>query len=411
MRYRLRSATIAAVAAWLVLLVTSRSAGAYDQFGNGCGNCHNITQGTTLHTLHQNSNLVTSAANRCQLCHIQTPGNEGGPVWTFRSRGNNNAPTTPSNRGCAGCHGAETVPPEKGPANDPAPGGPTTISSGYGLRQHHLNLRTPAYPAGVQVCATPGCHGASPNPLKESDKPVYYGRPDVVPTDPCNKDGKEKNWGGAYPGLDNDGDLLYDALDPDCQSGTCQATVAAKPGTATMCEGGQLTLSDNGSSCSNGNTPIFDWWKGPANGPTSTHLGTGSTWLLQGLTAGSYQYDLAVNCGACSGSLGLNLIQVTVASPPGVIPRLLATKEPNLVDARLRWTADANAGLYRVYSVDQKADLPPRGSNALATMRCFTPDGSTVTCLHAACINDGIALHHYQVVGTCKGDPTVEGPN
>ena len=96
---------------------------------------------------------------------------------------------------------------------------------------------------------------------------------------------------------------------------------------------------------------------------------------------------------------------------PEKIPRLLAVKEPNRADARFSWDLDGNAALYRVYSVDAKVDLPPRGDNLAATMRCDTPDGVTSTCVHIDAVPDPQSKLFYQVVGACPANLANEGPN
>ncbi|MBI4168497.1 MAG: hypothetical protein HY510_01015 [Acidobacteria bacterium] len=75
------------------------------------------------------------------------------------------------------------------------------------------------------MCST--CHGSDPVPPPESRSHAYYSLTDVLQKDPCNTDGKEDFWNrstGAPDsgGLDNDGDLLYDALtDTDCGAVAC----------------------------------------------------------------------------------------------------------------------------------------------------------------------------------------------
>jgi hypothetical protein len=107
--------------------------------------------------------------------------------------------------GCIGCHGQ----------------GQNT-NAGAGLRLHHTNAGVGPGPSDFLQCVN--CH-FDPDPLPENTPPPYYGRDDVDPTDPCNSDGLEDFPGPpANPpgdedtvGLDNDGDLLYDAADPDCE--------------------------------------------------------------------------------------------------------------------------------------------------------------------------------------------------
>ena len=101
---------------------------------------------------------------------------------------------------CVGCHGRSE-------------GGPPTA---MGLRQHHDN-------SGVTLCR--GCHGdanpANATPVGEDIMPPYYFTPDAnhpnKPTDACDINLTESAV-AVGQGLDNDGDLLYDANDPDCAS-------------------------------------------------------------------------------------------------------------------------------------------------------------------------------------------------
>ena len=96
---------------------------------------------------------------------------------------------------------------------------------------------------------------------------------------------------------------------------------------------------------------------------------------------------------------------------PEKILRLLAVKELNPDDARFWWELDGTAALYRVYSVDAKGDMPPRGDNLAATMRCDTTDGITDTCVHIDAVPDPQLKLFYQVVGACPANLDNEGPN
>lgn len=145
-----------------------------------------------LHDLH-----VSQITGTCDLCHTST-----GDVPLTYSSGN------VEGEGCRGCHGRN-------------PGAAANFNWGAGLRLHHANAGAPADQDGL-VCAD--CHQNDPAPamvLPEDTMPVYYARADVNSKDACNADGTE-DWGSPFNepaatpdgvGLDNDGDLLYDADD------------------------------------------------------------------------------------------------------------------------------------------------------------------------------------------------------
>jgi hypothetical protein len=200
-----------------LLFVFAGSAGAYAQYhpgdsasvGDGCYQCHGWDNDANpawvatselgfrnggfdsrgpLHDLH-----VSQITGNCDLCHINT----GDVPYTYTSG-------EVDGQGCRGCHGTD-------------PGGAANFDWGAGLRLHHANAGAPA-DLDFLVCAN--CH-SDPAPQPEDTVPVYYLRADVNAMDPCNADGTE-DWGGLFGdppstpdgfGLDNDGDLLYDAAD------------------------------------------------------------------------------------------------------------------------------------------------------------------------------------------------------
>jgi hypothetical protein len=122
------------------------------------------------------------------------------------------------------------------------------------LRQHHWNANivvpTANGDVSTQVCAT--CHlDANPTafiPVGENTPPPYYFTPDPnhpnKPSDPCSPNGEE-DFAGTPLGLNNDGDLDYDAADLDCQP-AADADIVVAPlaldfGTITV--GTTLTLT------------------------------------------------------------------------------------------------------------------------------------------------------------------------
>jgi hypothetical protein len=219
----------AAVVALLGLAISIRDTGAYDTYSDGstsvkCAQCHENALGGfqsrgPLHDAHN-----ASATNTCTKCHAQ----QGDiPVTSM----------------CAGCHGQ-----------------PNT--AGAGLRKHHALAGAPADGDGL-FCAD--CH-SDPAPDLESAAPPYYGQADVMQTSPCNADGTEDFWSfvtGAPDGkgLDNDGDLLVDALDPDCAPPTCidqDGDGYGNPGHASCPNGAAQDCNDASAAAYPGAVEIYD---------------------------------------------------------------------------------------------------------------------------------------------------------
>lgn len=119
--------------------------------------------------------------------------------------------------GCMGCHGRDY-----GETISSNYQGLSIVgkakNSGVGLRQHHAI-------SGINVCA--GCHGGDPTPYPENvidpglgNTTHYYFRGDVglggQPVDPSNNEISANTYSRqSGPGLDNDGDDLYNMADPD----------------------------------------------------------------------------------------------------------------------------------------------------------------------------------------------------
>lgn len=176
------------IVALAALVIWLPHASAYERYNGGCQNCHGaFTDGTSTkgsvfpsdnkHAMHRaSSNMNTD----CDLCHTSGDGRD---PWIGSSDGTVDTP----GMGCIGCHEAA------------------------GLRAHHLD-------AGVSTCLT--CHPSDPTPPAESVPPPYYGSVDTNADNSCNTvmaAEVNENWTvGDFVGLDNDGDGLYDANDPDC---------------------------------------------------------------------------------------------------------------------------------------------------------------------------------------------------
>ena len=214
---------------------TARAFPAYSKPDTGegwCKGCHgdfldsdyvSRTDGTNwgnLHNLHRFVMMAEdSPANKCATCHLVI-GQK--PVWTNLSLGN--GVWDPIS--CMGCHGRYEDRHDEH-EDFSADNGIDTHGMGAGLRQHHWN-------SGVTRCA--GCHeDADPadfTTASEDVQPPYYFSPDPVfykkPTDSCNLNGEE-DYAGILFGLDNDGDGLYDAIDPDCTPSSGKVTICHFP--------------------------------------------------------------------------------------------------------------------------------------------------------------------------------------
>jgi len=191
---------------------------------------------TSLHVGHR-AGMLNRDCNTCHLGDFSTRY----PVSLNASNGGTGFEPI----SCVGCHGR----PEDrntGPLGNP--------QIGAGLRQHHTN-------AGAAFCG--GCHSdndpATFTPVGESAAPSYYFTPDGAhpdkPTDPCNANsgsiGQESVFGTI--GLDNDGDLLYDGNDPDCQP----CTVDADCDDGVFCNGAETCDTATGI-CQAGTPPDCD---------------------------------------------------------------------------------------------------------------------------------------------------------
>jgi len=190
------------------LAVLIPAARAYEQYSvsrtaGSCADCHGdfraapyvslkgAAGGTWTGNLHD-THRTTMLSGDCTACHSAGP---RFPVLLSSS-----ASAAPFNASCLGCHGRVEG---------------SSGLSGRGLRQHHQG-------AGVTDCLA--CHADSDptgfSVVAESVAPPLYitnaSHPNL-PKDPCNPPPLfPENFAGTTLGLDNDGNLLYDAADPAC---------------------------------------------------------------------------------------------------------------------------------------------------------------------------------------------------
>lgn len=188
-----------------ILMIWASDVLAWEEFADGCDNCHGsftanpydppsggANWSNSLHNIHQGM-----VSNDCNTCHTDTgnPGDPQPPVFTESSTGGAGLATI----SCVGCHGRDQDM------------GQTTASGiaqrGAGLRQLH---------EGIRNCG--GCHDDQTGytPVGENILPNYYANPGTghpnIPSSSCNGE----NFAGSATGLDNDGNGLYDVADPNC---------------------------------------------------------------------------------------------------------------------------------------------------------------------------------------------------
>jgi PKD repeat protein len=229
-----------------------------------CSDCHPGFAGgrsDVTHALHTGgSDPVTT---NCDLCHTGSGRDNPLTMWSTGD--------ADDGQGCAGCHGrdyGETVGADY--RGFPITGLPK--SSGYGLRRHHANN-------GITQCES--CHGVvAIEP--ENVSPAYYARADVSlggsPMNPCTNEDTANDADAL--GLDNDGDLLYDADDADCLEPQPPVADANGPYAASINVSPVVQFDGSGSSDPDGTIVAFDWDFGDGNtgtgvSPTHTYTATG----------------------------------------------------------------------------------------------------------------------------------------
>ena len=196
--------------ALIALAVVAPEAGAYKFWSSNvnatgsCASCHagfretspyvspkGGSWGASLHDVH--TDTIMGGLGDCDACH----GGAGITAVRMVNLSSSGAAADGVNAiSCDGCHGRL----QDGTVG--AAGG-----WGAGLRQHHNN-------AGITDCLD--CHADSDpaafTPVGENIVPAWYA---TFSLDPANLTGRGENFAGATTGLDNDGDLIYDAADPD----------------------------------------------------------------------------------------------------------------------------------------------------------------------------------------------------
>src|SRR5512146_2893959 len=239
---------------------------AYQRYNSGCQSCHGaftdstsprgtVFPSSSKHEMHRAS---TAMATNCSLCH--TSGDNRDPYL-----GSSDGTASNTGLGCTGCHNAA------------------------GLRAHHAAN-------GVTVCA--GCHGTG-TASAENVKPPYYGTIDTKANNSCNavaQSNINENWSiGDFKGLDNDGDNLYDASDPNCQSVPAGAMSVSPAGglSSSGAQGGSFSPASTSYTLTNTGGTSINWTA--AKTQSWVTLSTASGTLAAGATA---TVAVSINSGA-----------------------------------------------------------------------------------------------------------------
>ena len=196
---------------------------------------------------------------------------------------------------CVGCHGRD------------ADAGGDSVSPGLarGLRQHHEF-------SGITGCAN--CHADATGPVGvgEDILPSLYVS---VGLDSC--DGSEEQFSSNTISLDNDGDGLTDAADPDCNT----APVADAGPNQTVNVGDTVTLNGSGSTDADTDPLTFSWTLDTPMGSTAT-LAAGTTVSPTFVpdVSGTFTVTLVVNDGTEDSTPDAVLItaETVVANTPPV---------------------------------------------------------------------------------------------
>ncbi|MBI5510963.1 MAG: hypothetical protein HY903_19555 [Deltaproteobacteria bacterium] len=184
------------------IALSARQSSAYATYSGGadgsCMGCHGSFDadqeewgGVSLHKVHRDPAFMGTA---CPLCHQSS---------NYRTTLLKLSAGTVYNMGlgCSGCHPSSGLIGPHGGSGSSCALGPTDChGSGWASSGFPENQRSWMFP--------------------------YFGTPDTKLGDPCDlgSPGGE-DWNGDGKGLDNDGDGLYDAADPDC----CDKTVEVCP--------------------------------------------------------------------------------------------------------------------------------------------------------------------------------------
>lgn len=271
----------------LCMSVWAPSAFAFEGFDDGggaglpaCAVCHgDIANKGPDHDTH-----ATLSNDDCGSCHDGVQGRDNTPLDN-----------------CVRCHGRD------------ADAGGDNISTGVGrgLRLHHVTV-------GAAACGN--CHSDATGPVGVGEHVLPSFFPQALGgagIDSC--DGSEEQFASSSVSLDNDGDGLTDAADPDCGPANTVPTANAGPD-QTVNVGDTVTLDGSGSSDADGDTLTFSWSLSVPAGSTATMSGatTVSPTFVPDVD-GDYTATLVVNDGmddSAADSVVITAATVVVNTPP-----------------------------------------------------------------------------------------------
>ena len=201
----------------VLLILFSSSAFSYPTY-DGCQRCHGKFEEGTYISKKDDSNWGNNlmdahevfVSGNCNACHKS--GSKGEVFLNFSK-------DSTFTMSCMGCHGrVEDI---NNSCSSASGGMEVNCGSGVGLRRHH------EAEVGAGTCNSSSCHSSNPTPVGEDVAPFNYGKSGITIVDSCDADGTESKFGAT--GLDNDGDVLTDGNDPDCQ--IVSNTPPTRPGT------------------------------------------------------------------------------------------------------------------------------------------------------------------------------------
>jgi len=315
-----------------LLILFSSSVFSYPTY-EGCKSCHGNFPGDPYVSNKDGSRWNTDlmdgheafVSGNCDACHKSGP--KGEVFLNFSS-------DSTFSMGCIGCHGRSEDINNSCTGN----GGGTEVNcgGGAGLRKHHETE------VGIGTCSS--CHSSDPSPVAENIAPFNYGKSGITMVDSCDADGTESQYGAS--GLDNDGDGLTDASDPDCQANT----PPTQPGTlsASAITVNSATVSWVASTDADGDpiTYLVEYRRnGDASWTSAGSTGTTSR-SLSGLNpAQSYDVRVTPSDGMDTGPARttLNLFQTDALNSAPTQPGTLSASAITADSATVSWVASTDA--------------------------------------------------------------------